>query len=405
MTNSDFSKLKDNNPYKEKCETVEESLNTGHELESIMIMGITLEKLTKELIRYSNIYMDPKSSQNDRIKQLWHTNRIPQNLSQKFHKAKNIRNDISHGNEEDYSAYAPLMKSYFLEIMMWYDKHYVTNTINPKIKLKQYLNEFCDDATITKIIEQDINDEKITKNFQIIKRIKEELINYVNNSDISAGIKKEVKKEIYSGIIKNIPQIEEKINEITPIEIGVANIINTKNQMKYTIQSIDIHKEIKENMKNLEYNQHQNKQLQKDFNDYGLCIFTTDIVAICQNEAQSKLVKQDEITFNANKSYNNKKKEEMPSKIGVANIINTENMMKYTIQSTDIDKEIKENMESLENNNHNNKQLQEDFNKYGSSSFKTEIVTICQNEAQSKLVKQDEITFNAKKTYNTNKFV
>ncbi len=402
MKNTDFPKLKDNNPFKEKCEAAEESLNTGHELESIMIMGITLEKLTTELIRYSNIYMDSYSSQHDKIKQLRYTNRISYNLSQKFHKAKNIRNDISHGNKEDYSTYAPLMRSYFLEIMAWYDKNYITETINPKIKLKQYLNKVCNDSTITKIIEQEIDDEKITQNYQIIKRIKEKLINYVNNSDIDSEIKKEVKKEIYSGIIKNIPQIEEKINEITPIEIGVANIINTKNQMKYTIQSIDIHKEIKENMKNLEYNQHQNKQLQKDFNDYGLCIFTTDIVAICQNEKQSQLVKQDEITFNANKSYNNKKKEEMPSKIGVANIINTENMMKYTVQSTDIDNEIKENMESLKNNNHINKQLQEDFNKYGLSSFKTEIVTKCQNEKQSQLVKQDEITFNAKKSYNTN---
>ena len=96
------------------------------------------------------------------------------------------------------------------------------------------------------------------------------------------------------------------------------------------------------------------------------------------------------------------KKETAPKKIGVANIINTENMMKYTVQSTDIDKEIKENIENLENNNHNNKQLQEDFNKYGPSSFKTEIVTICQNEKQSQLVKQDEINFNAKKSYNPN---
>ena len=60
----------------------EESLNTGHELESIMIMGITLEKLTTELIRYSNIYMDSYSSQHDKIKQLRYTNRISYNLSQ-----------------------------------------------------------------------------------------------------------------------------------------------------------------------------------------------------------------------------------------------------------------------------------------------------------------------------------
>ena len=286
MKNSDFTKIKDNNPYKEKCEAAEESLNTGHELESIMIMGITLEKLTKELISYSNIYMDPTSNQNDRIKLLLHTDRIPYNLSQKFHKAKNIRNDVSHGHKEDYSTYAPLMRSYFLEIMTWYDKNYVTDKINPKIKLKQYLNKVCDDSTITKIIEQDIDDGKITQNYQIIKRIKEELINYINNSDIDSEIKKEIKKEIYSGIIKNIPQIEEKINEITPIEIGVANIINTKNQMKYTIQSTDIRKEIKENMENLEYNKHQNKQLQKDYNEYGLCIFTIDMVAICKNVIQ-----------------------------------------------------------------------------------------------------------------------
>ena len=44
-----------------------------------------------------------------------------------------------------------------------------------------------------------------------------------------------------------------------------------------------------------------------DYNKHGECIFTTEIIAICNNEKQSEIVKKDEITFNANKSYNTTK--------------------------------------------------------------------------------------------------
>ena len=405
MTELDLSMIKDNNPYKVKCEAVEENLNTEHFLESTVTMAITLEKLTKYLIRREKINISDVESltQDQRISILKINRVITYNLSEDFYIAKKIRNDIIHGYKPGNYYYTSLMKNHFLKIMVWYDENYVPEKINPVTELKQYLNKVCDDSSIINIIEQEINDIKITEKSQITKRIKEELINYVKSLNIELEIKEKIIKGISSGIIKNKSQIEEKTKgQRKDPRIGVANIINTENMMKYTIQSTDIDKELKENMEKLENNTHKNKQLQEDYNKYGLQSFTTETITICKNKAQSQMVKEDEIIFNANKSYNNGERNMKP-KIGVANIVNTENMMKYTIQSTDIDKELKENMEKLENNTHKNKQLQEDYNKYGLQSFTTETVTICKTKAQSELVKKDEIIFNANKSYNYNR--
>ena len=190
--------------------------------------------------------------------------------------------------------------------MVWYDEKYVPEKINPITELKQYLKKVCDDSLIINTIEREINGGKITERSQITKRIKEELINHVESSFMELEIKEIVMKEISSGIIKNRTQIEEKaMGQIREPRVGDANIINTENKMKYTIQSKNIGIEIKKNMRQLENNTHKNKQLQEDYNKYGPQSFTTETVTLCKNKEQSKMVKEDEIKFNANKSYNN----------------------------------------------------------------------------------------------------
>ena len=315
MTEYNFSMIKENNPYKEKCEEVEEKLNKRDFYKSTVIMAISLEKLTNDLIKNTPIKIhDGKYlKQSERIIILKNNKIITYQLSNDFHSANNLRNSILHGDEngnpyDDDKVYyfTSLLKNHFLKIMVWYDENYVSEKINPIFKLKQYLNKECDDSPIINIIEREIDDGKITENRQITKRIKEELINYVESLNIELEIKEKIRKGISSGIIKNKSQIEEKIKgQKKDPRIGVANIINTENMMKYTIQSTDIDKELKENMEKLENNQHENKQLQEDYNKYGIQSFTTETVTICKNEQQSQMVKEDEIIFNANKSYNN----------------------------------------------------------------------------------------------------
>ena len=314
MTEYDFSRIKFNNPYKEQCEYAEKSLNTEHYLEATTRMGIILEKITKELIRsFRKKIVDIEySTQSERISILKNNKIINYKLSNDFHKAREIRNDMVHGDIPENYFYASLMKNHFLRIMQWYDVTFVPLEIDPKFKLKQYLNKSCNDTSIMNIIKVEIDEGKITENHQIIKRIKEELIKYVESINIELGIKEKIIKGISSGIIKNRSQIEEKITGLKkdPI-IGVANIVNTENRMKYTIQSTDIDKELKENMEKLQNNTHENKQLQEDYNKYGPSSFTTETVTICKNKAQSQIVKEDEIIFNANKSYNYNRKEEV----------------------------------------------------------------------------------------------
>ncbi|ADC47661.1 hypothetical protein mru_1811 [Methanobrevibacter ruminantium M1] len=403
MAKYDISMIKDNNYYKEQCEHAEESLNKKWYSESILTMAITLEELTEELIKYTKNISDGKLSQRDKIWILKDNGITNYNIYNYLREANISRNKLVHGEiPRNYSNTFSMYKN-FLKIVFWYDENYVIGKLNTKSKLKQYLNKVCDDSHILNIIEQEINDGAITENHQIIKRHNKELIDYVESLNIELEIKEKLIKDIYSGVTKNRSQIEEKIKreKKDPI-IGVVNIVNTENMMKYTIQSTDIDKEVKENMEKLENNTHENKQLQEDYNKYGPESFTTETVNICKNEELSKITKEDEIIFNANKSYNNRKKDINP-KIGIANIINTETLMKYTIQSTDLDKEIEENIGKLENNTHENKQLQEDYNKYGPESFTIETVNICKNEELSKILKEDEIIFNANKSYNNNK--
>ena len=414
MAKYELSMIKDNNPYKEQCEHVEESLNRKCYSESILTMAIALEELTEELIKYVNYIPKAEVSieypylktQYERIVTLKDNGIINYNIFKDLREANILRNSIVHGERERNYSNTSSMYNNFLRIVFWYDENYVIEKLNTNNKLKQYLNKVCDDPEIINIIEQEINGGIITENHQIIQRCNKELIDYVEALDIELEIKEALIKDIYSGVIKNRSKIEEKIKrqKKDPI-IGVVNIINTENMMKYTIQSTDIDKELKENMEKLENNTHENKQLQEDYNKYGSQSFTTETVTTCINKEQSQIVKEDEIIFNASKSYNYHKEIKTPEKpkIGVANIVNTENMMKYTIQSTDIDKELKENMEKLENNTHENKQLQEDYNKYGSQSFTTETVTTCINKEQSQIVKEDEIIFNASKSYNYNR--
>ena len=312
MAEYDLSIIKDNNIYKAQCEAAEENFNTKHFLESTAIMSIALERLTKDLIRYKKINI-PKEyeTQNDRIIYLKNNKIITPNLSKDFHKAKDLRNNILHGYIPGNYQNTSLLKNYFLKIMVWYDKEYVPGKINPINALKQYLNQVCDDSIIINIIEQEIDSVKITERSQITKRIKEELIKFVESLYIELEIKDKIIKEITSGIVKNMSQIEEKTKgQMKDPRIGVANIVNTENMMKYTIQSTDIDKELKENMEKLENNTHENKQLQEDYNKYGLESFTTETVTICENKEQSQMVKEDEIIFNANKSYNNNRKDE-----------------------------------------------------------------------------------------------
>ena len=420
MAKYDLSMIKDNNQYKEQCEHAEESLNRKWYSESILTMSIALEELTEELIdKYAKNIPDINLTQSIRIGILKDNGIINYNTRQDLRNANILRNSLVHGQKLRNHSNTYSMYNKFLKIMVWYDENYVIGKLNTNNKLKQYLNKVCDDSDIINIIEQEINDGIITENHQIKQRCKKELIDYVESLNIELEIKEKLIKDIYSGDIKNRSLIEEKIKrqKKDPI-IGVVNIINTENLMKYTIQSTDIDRELRENMEKLQNNAHENKQLQEDYNTYGSSSFTTETVTICKNKEQSQMVKEDEIIFNASKSYNNNKKEKaeedklddkLPEpvkkdpQIGVANIVNTENMMKYTIQSTDIDKELRENMEKLQNNAHENKQLQEDYNTYGSSSFTTETVTICKNKEQSQMVKEDEIIFNASKSYNNNK--
>ena len=154
MTEYEFSMIKDNNPYKTKCEIAEEDFNTENYIGSVVTMAITLEKLTKDLIRYSKIkiFDIEYSTQSDRINKLKYEEIITYNLSQDFYRANTLRNDILHGDKPANYQNASLMKKYFLKIMVWYDVNYVPLEINPRFKLKQYLNKICYDSSIISII-------------------------------------------------------------------------------------------------------------------------------------------------------------------------------------------------------------------------------------------------------------
>ena len=313
MTKYDLSLIKDNNPYKEQCEHIEESLNRKCYSESILTMSITLEELTEELIiRFAkNIPELGNLTQAERIWILKDNGIINYNIRKELREANISRNSLVHGDiNRDYNNTTSMYNN-FLKIVVWYDENYVIEKLNTNNKLKQYLNKVCDDPHIINIIEQEINQGIITENHQIIQRCKKELKDYVESLNIDLEIKEKLIKDISSGVIKNIPQIEEKIKrqKKDPI-IGVVNIVNTENMMKYTIQSTDIDKELKENMEKLENNTHENKQLQRDYNKYGFQSFTTETVTICKNKEQSQIVKEDEIIFNATKSYNYNKKDE-----------------------------------------------------------------------------------------------
>ena len=313
MTKYDLSLIKDNNPYKEQCEHIEESLNRKCYSESILTMSITLEELTEELIiRFAkNIPELGNLTQAERIWILKDNGIINYNIRNELREANISRNSLVHGDiNRDYNNTTSMYNN-FLKIVVWYDENYVIEKLNTNNKLKQYLNKVCDDPHIINIIEQEINQGIITENHQIIQRCKKELKDYVESLNIDLEIKEKLIKDISSGVIKNIPQIEEKIKrqKKDPI-IGVVNIVNTENMMKYTIQSTDIDKELKENMEKLENNTHENKQLQRDYNKYGFQSFTTETVTICKNKEQSQIVKEDEIIFNATKSYNYNKKDE-----------------------------------------------------------------------------------------------
>ena len=313
MTKYDLSLIKDNNPYKEQCEHVEESLNRKCYSESILTMSITLEELTEELIiRFAkNIPELGNLTQAERIWILKDNGIINYNIRKELREANISRNSLVHGDiNRDYNNTSSMYNN-FLKIVAWYDENYVIEKLNTNNKLKQYLNKVCDDPHIINIIEQEINQGIITEKHQIIQRCKKELNDYVESLNIDLEIKEKLIKDISSGVIKNIPQIEEKIKrqKKDPI-IGVVNIVNTENMMKYTIQSIDIDKELEENMEKLENNTHENKQLQRDYNKYGFQSFTTETVTICKNKEQSQIVKEDEIIFNATKSYNYNKKDE-----------------------------------------------------------------------------------------------
>ena len=313
MTKYDLSLIKDNNPYKEQCEHIEESLNRKCYSESILTMSITLEELTEELIiRFAkNIPELGNLTQAERIWILKDNGIINYNIRNELREANISRNSLVHGDiNRDYNNTSSMYNN-FLKIVAWYDENYVIEKLNTNNKLKQYLNKVCDDPHIINIIEQEINQGIITEKHQIIQRCKKELNDYVESLNIDLEIKEKLIKDISSGVIKNIPQIEEKIKrqKKDPI-IGVVNIVNTENMMKYTIQSIDIDKELEENMEKLENNTHENKQLQRDYNKYGFQSFTTETVTICKNKEQSQIVKEDEIIFNATKSYNYNKKDE-----------------------------------------------------------------------------------------------
>ena len=319
MAKYELSMIKDNNPYKEQCEHVEESLNRKCYSESILTMAITLEELTEELIKY--VKYIPKAevsieypylkTQYERIVTLKDNGIINYNIFKDLREANILRNSIVHGEKPRNYSNTSSMYNTFLRIVFWYDENYVIGKLNTNNKLKQYLNKVCDDPDIINIIEQEINRGIITENHQIIQRFNKELIDYVEALNIELEIKETLIKDIYSGVIKNRSKIEEKIKrqKKDPI-IGVVNIVNTENMMKYTIQSTDIDKELKENMEKLENNTHENKQLQEDYNKYGSQSFTTETVTTCINKEQSQIVKEDEIIFNASKSYNYNRKEE-----------------------------------------------------------------------------------------------
>ena len=267
MAKYELSMIKDNNPYKEQCEHVEESLNRKCYSESILTMAIALEELTEELIKYVNYIPKAEVSieypylktQYERIVTLKDNGIINYNIFKDLREANILRNSIVHGERERNYSNTSSMYNNFLRIVFWYDENYVIEKLNTNNKLKQYLNKVCDDPEIINIIEQEINGGIITENHQIIQRCNKELIDYVEALDIELEIKEALIKDIYSGVIKNRSKIEEKIKrqKKDPI-IGVVNIINTENMMKYTIQSTDIDKELKENMEKLENNTHEN---------------------------------------------------------------------------------------------------------------------------------------------------
>lgn len=310
MAKYDISMIKDNNQYKEQCEHAEESLSRKWYSESILTMSIALEELTEELIKNAKNIPDMKLTQAIKIGILKDNGITNYNTFQNLRNANILRNSLVHGEKPRNYSNTSSMYNDFLKIMVWYDENYVIGKLNTNNNLKQYLNKVCDDPDILNIIEQEINKGIITGKTEIIQRCNKELIDYVESLDIELEIKEKLIKDIYSGDIKNRPLIEEKIKrqKKDPI-IGVVNIINTENLMKYTIQSTDIDREIRENMEKLENNTHENKQLQEDYNKYGSSSFTTETVTICKNEQQSQMVKEDEIIFNATKSYNYNKKE------------------------------------------------------------------------------------------------
>lgn len=85
---------------------------------------------------------------------------------------------------------------------------------------------------------------------------------------------------------------------------------------------------------------------------------------------------------------------------GVANIVNKKNGKKYTIRFTDLDKRIKDYLINLERGNFHNKQLQNDYDKYGNYNFEVETVFEGCKESEINERGKSEIQNNGDKSYN-----
>ena len=66
--------------------------------------------------------------------------------------------------------------------------------------------------------------------------------------------------------------------------IGIYKILNTKNNKVYIGQTKDYDKRIREHLRYLKNNTHQNKYLQRTYNKYGADIFEFSLIEECSEK-------------------------------------------------------------------------------------------------------------------------
>ena len=88
----------------------------------------------------------------------------------------------------------------------------------------------------------------------------------------------------------------------------------------------------------------------------------------------------------------------------VYKILNTVNGKYYVGSTIHLQKRIARHFSSLRSNSHHNFLLQDDYNKYGDSSFTIEVVAVFDEEKQAKDLEQKLITEDYDKNYNLGKY-